>query len=124
MRVSKGVAAVVVVFFQWAMISAVVAAEEKKTEPKPAAAAGLEEQQKKAFLEQVKSNLAALNLQGVTAQVLGMEYQKELNNLQQMQAVFWDSYKLDVTKVRQGLYRFDEKEGKFVEEKPTRPVQP
>lgn len=93
------------------------AKDEKAAEVKAAPAAGTEEQQKKAFLEQVKANIAALNLQGVTVQVLGMQFQKEQNNLQQMQAVFCDSYKLDVTKFRQGLYRFDEKEGKFVEQK-------
>ena len=76
-----------------------------------------EDEQKKAFVDQVKANIAALNLQGVTVQVLGMQYQKEQSSLQQMQAVFSDTYKLDVGKFREGLYRFDEKEGKFVEQK-------
>ena len=97
-------------------------AEEKKTVAPPAAAAPTEEQ-RKAFVQQVKSNAAALNLQEVTVQVLGMQYQKELNSLQQMQAVFCDTYKLDVNKFRQGRYRFDEKTGKFNEVEPKAPGQ-
>ena len=89
-------------------------AEEKKA----AAPAAPAEEQRKAFIQQVKSNAAAMNLQEVTVQVLGMQYQKELASLQQMQAVFCDSCKLDVNKFRQGKYRFDEKTGKFSEVEP------
>lgn len=95
------------------------AAEEKKAAAPPAQT----EEQRKAFVQQVKSNAAALNLQEVTVQVLGMQYQKELANLQQMQAIFCDTYKLDVTKFRQGRYRFDEKTGKFSEVEPKAPGQ-
>ncbi len=95
------------------------AAEEKK--PAAPAAATPTEEQRKAFIQQVKANAAGMNLQEVTVQVLGMQYQKELNNLQQMQAVFCDSYKLDVNKFRQGRYRFDEKTGKFNEVEPKAP---
>ncbi len=96
-----------------------LAAEEKKAAAPPAQT----EEQRKAFIQQVKSNAAAMNLEEVTVQVLGMQYQKELANLQQMQAVFCDSYKLDVTKFRQGRYRFDEKTGKFNEIEPKAPGQ-
>ena len=89
-------------------------AEEKKVKTEMAAP-GPTEEQHKAFIQQVKSNAAAVNLQEVTVQVLGMQYQKEVNNLQQMQAIFCDTYKLDVNKFRQGRYRFDEKTGKFNE---------
>lgn len=76
--------------------------------------------QKQAFVQQVKQNLSALNFQEVTAAVLGGQYQKELNNLQQMQAIFCDTYKLEVAKFRQGKYRFDEAEGKFSEVEATK----
>ena len=73
-------------------------------------------------LQQVKANVAALNLQEVTVQVLGMEYQKELASMQQMQAVFCDTYKLDLNKFRQRKYRFDEKTGTFIEVEPKTPA--
>ena len=100
--------------FMGSGIGVKVWAEEKKAEAAPT------EEQRKAFIQQVKSNAAAMNLQEVTVQILGMQYQKELASLQQMQAVFCDSYKLDVNKFRQGRYRFDEKTGKFSEVEPDR----
>ncbi len=99
------------------------AQDEKKDKAKVEAPAVLTEEQRKTFIQQVKANVAAVNLQEVTVQVLGMEYQKELSKMQQMQAVFCDTYKLDVDKVRQGRYRFDEKTGKFNEVEPKAPGQ-
>lgn len=95
------------------LFSGIAWAEKKKEAPVDA--------QKQALVQQVKQNLAALSYQEATAAVLGAQYQKELNNLQQMQAVFCDNHKLDVAKFRQGKYRFDEKEGKFVEQEPANP---
>lgn len=86
----------------------------EKAKDKPAAEAA--DPQREQFLTQVRQNIGALNLQEVTVQILAAQYQKELNNLQQMQAVFCDTYKLDVTKFRQRGYRFDEKQAKFVEQ--------
>jgi len=77
--------------------------------------------QREAFLTQARQHIGALNLQEVTVQILGAQYQKELNNLQQMQAVFCDTYQLDVTKFRQGRYQFDDSQAKFVEREPAKP---
>lgn len=97
------------------------AAEPAKEKAKPPPAAEAQDQPREQFLAQARRNIGALNFQEVTVQILAAQYQKELNNLQQMQAVFCDTYKLDVTKFRQGRYRFDEKQAKFVEQEPARP---
>lgn len=97
------------------------AKEPAKNAPKRAEAPAPDDAQQQAFIQQVRQNIAALNFQEVTASVLGAQYQKEVNNLQQMQAVFCDTYHLDVTKFRQRKYRFNEHDGTFAESDPAKP---
>lgn len=93
-----------------------------KSADKPAPAVSAADGLAPAPITQMKQEMGALNLQGVTVQVLAMQYQKEMNNLQQMQTVFCEAHKLDVAKFRQGKYRYNEKEGQFVEqETPSQP---
>lgn len=96
---------------------AVYAEKGKKSEPEKVDAKA-DDKAKDAYLTQLRQNIGALNLQEVTVSVLAAQYQKELNVFQQMQALFCDTYKLDVTKFRQKGYRFDEKTTKFVEQEP------
>lgn len=49
--------------------------------------------------------------------VLQQIINEEVAKLRNIQAVFCDQYKLDIEKFRKGLYRYDEKQEKFVEEK-------
>lgn len=47
--------------------------------------------------------------------ILQQLFNEEIAKLRNVQALFCDRYKLDVDKWRKGLYRYDEKQGKFVE---------
>ena len=89
------------------------AAEKAKEAPKAAPTT--------TSVDQVKQRIQSLMVQEMTVRVLGMQYQKELGNLQQMQAVFCDTYKLDVARFREGRYRYNDKEDKFIEQAPAKP---
>jgi hypothetical protein len=70
-------------------------------------------------LQQLQTELNALEMQRMTVTVLQLQLTKELNAWRQMEAVFCDKYGLNVDKWRKGLYRFDPQENKFVEVEPT-----
>ena len=65
--------------------------------------------------QQVVNDLGLMQNQEVRVIVLQQVLSREAAELRQSQAVFCDSYKLDVEKWRKGLYRYDEKQAKFVE---------
>lgn len=75
--------------------------------------------QAEAALQQLQTELNALEMQRMTVTVLQLQLTKELNAWRQMEAVFCDKYGLNVDKWRKQLYRFDPKENKFVEVEPT-----
>jgi len=60
------------------------------------------------------ANINNLNNQQLRVAVLQQLLNEEIAKLRNIQAVFCDAYKLDIEKFRQGLYRYDEKQGKFV----------
>jgi len=64
------------------------------------------------------NNFAALQNQQARVMVLQQLLNREAANMRQMEAVFCDQYKLDPEKWRKGLYRYDEKAGKFLEQAP------
>ena len=60
------------------------------------------------------ANINNLNNQQLRVAVLQQLLNEEIAKLRNTQAVFCDAYKLDIEKFRQGLYRYDEKQGKFI----------
>jgi len=63
------------------------------------------------------ANIIALRNEEARVVVLQQLLNEEFAQLKQMQAVFCDQYNLDPEKFRNNLYRYDDKNGKFVEEK-------
>jgi hypothetical protein len=61
------------------------------------------------------ANINNMRNQEIRAAVLQQLLNEEIAKLRNLQALFCDKYKLDVDKFRQGLYRYDESQGKFVE---------
>lgn len=68
--------------------------------------------------EMLIANFNNLRNQELRVAVLQQLLNEAVVQLRNIQAVFCDTYKLDVEKFRQGLYRYDDKEAKFVEIKP------
>ncbi len=66
------------------------------------------------------ANINNLRNQELRVAVLQQLVNEEIAKLRNMQAVFCDTYKLDVEKFRLGQYRYDDRQGKFVltDEKP------
>ena len=64
--------------------------------------------------EVLVANINNLNNQQLRVAVLQQLLNEEVGKLRNIQAVFCDAYKLDIEKFRQGLYRYDEMQGKFV----------
>ncbi len=100
-----------------------VVAKAKVAQATAPSAASKKETDKQALIQQVRQDVGNLNMQQITVQVLGMQYQKELNTLQQLQQQFCKAYKLDLNKFQQGMYVFNEQEAKFVEQQPPAPAQ-
>lgn len=73
-------------------------------------AADMENQKK-----QTVNYLQEMGNQEMRVIVLGQLYNQEAGLLKQKQALFCDLYKLDIEKWRKGLYRYDDKTGKFLE---------
>jgi len=66
------------------------------------------------------ANVNNLHNQELRVTVLQQVINEEVAKLRNLEAVFADQYKLDVEKFRKGLYRYDDKLGKIVEQ----PVAP
>jgi len=64
--------------------------------------------------ELLVANINNLKNQQLRVAVLQQLLNEEVSKLRNIQAVFCDAYKLDVEKFRMGMYRYDEKQGKFV----------
>ena len=64
------------------------------------------------------TDITNLRNQDLRVAVLGQVLNEEIAKLRDVQTAFCGKYKLDVEKFRQGLYRYDEKQGKFVEVAP------
>lgn len=94
-------------------------AKDKKEAKQPAqslAQAGqmdLVKQEKDILIVNI-TNMRNQELRVAVLQQLLTEASAMLDNVQ---AAFCNQYKLDIQKLRQGLYRYDEKENKFVEVK-------
>lgn len=65
--------------------------------------------------QRLMNDLGLMQNQEVRVIVLQQLLNREAADLRQSQAVFCDTYKLDVEKWRKGLYRYDEKQAKFIE---------
>jgi len=64
--------------------------------------------------ELLVANINNLRNQELRVAILQQLLNEEVAKLRNIQAVFCDAYKLDVDKFRQGLYRYDERQGKFI----------
>ena len=98
----------------------VLAKDEKKNvkqaTPAQAAATGAitTTQEKEVLI----TDITNLRNQDLRVGVLGQVLNEEIAKLRGVQTAFCGKYKLDVEKFRQGLYRYDEQQGKFVEVAP------
>lgn len=100
--------------------SIVLAKDEKKkvkqsaTAPAQAQTAITTAQEKEALI----TNIANMRNQELRVAVLGQLLNEEIAKLRDVQKAFCSKYKLDLEKFRQGLYRYDEQQGKFIEVTP------
>lgn len=60
------------------------------------------------------ANINNMRNQELRVAVLQQLLNEEVGKLRNVQAVFCDTYKLDIEKFRMGQYRYDEGQGKFV----------
>ncbi len=60
------------------------------------------------------TNINNMRNQELRVTVLQQLLNEEVTKLRNLQAVFCDTYKLDIDKFRMGQYRYDERQGKFV----------
>jgi len=81
--------------------------EAKAPVPSPVEAARQEK-------ELLIANINNINNQQLRVAVLQQLLNEEVAKLRNVQAVFCDAYKLDIEKFRAGLYRYDDRQGKFV----------
>jgi len=98
------------------LCSTVVLAKDEKAKAKeevkqPAPTPVETARQEKEFLI---ANINNMRNQELRVAVLQQLLNEEVGKLRNVQAVFCDAYKLDIEKFRQGLYRYDEMQGKFV----------
>lgn len=64
------------------------------------------------------ANITDMRNQELRVAVLGQLLNEEIAKLRNVQTTFCNKYKLDIEKFRQGLYRYDEQQAKFVETPP------
>lgn len=90
-----------------------------QAEAKPRAKAAPAPVVKKADSDKDKliANLNNMRNQEVRVIILQQLINEEVAKLNEVQESFCKTYKLDVDKLRQGLYRYDDDKGKFVESK-------
>lgn len=67
--------------------------------------------------EALIGNINVMRNQELKVAVLQQLFNEEVEKLKNFQTAFCNEYKLDVDKFRKGLYRYDEKQSKFVEVK-------
>lgn len=63
------------------------------------------------------ANINNMRNQELRVAILQQLLNEEMGKLRNTEAVFCDQYKLDIDKFRQGLYLYDDKQAKFVEQK-------
>lgn len=73
--------------------------------------------QQDADKQELINNVNNMRSQEVRVVILQQLVNEEMGKLQNLQAAFCAKYKLDIEKFRKGLYRYDEKERKFIEQK-------
>ena len=96
-----------------AILVASAAYAVETAQPAAPAANAQADQQKQAVI----ANFSALQNREVRVVILQQLIEREAQELKKMEAAFCENYKLDVEKWRRGEYRYDEKLGKFVENK-------
>jgi hypothetical protein len=100
-----------------ALAKETAAAKEKAAPPAeskmPAPAVGQTAAQEK---EALMANINSLRNADLRVAILQQLLNEEIGKRRNLEAVFCDQYKLDIDKFRKGLYSYDEKEGKFVEQ--------
>ncbi len=89
------------------------AKEETKQAVKPLAQVDKAKQEKEALI----TNITVLRNQELRVAILQQLLNEELAKLRDVQTAFCNKYKLDIEKLRKDLYRYDEKENKFIEVK-------
>lgn len=89
--------------------------ETKSTEVKPQQALAQSDKDKQK--EILVADINNMRNQELRVAILQQLINEEIAKLRNVQAVFCDQYKLDIEKFRKGLYRYDDKQEKFVEDK-------
>ncbi len=118
---------VVIAVLVIAFAGPVFAAKDTKVQKKDTKAAAAPQDKDAAFpqlsptaqqeREALVANINNMNNQQLRVAVLQQLLNEEVAKLRNVQAVFCDQYGLDIEKFRNGLYRYDDKAGKFVEVK-------
>ncbi|MFA4888787.1 MAG: hypothetical protein WC628_04350 [Candidatus Omnitrophota bacterium] len=116
----------IVLAFVFLASSAVMAAngDKKKTAAPaakaPVAAAPAQQQLSPEDMarQELIANINGMRNAEIRVAVMQQILNEEASKLMNIQAVFCDRYKLDVDKFRKGLYIYDDKAGKFVEQVP------
>ena len=99
------------VLFLFSVVPA-FAATTKTTSPAPAVKSANSPEK-----DQLIANLNNMRNQEVRVIILQQLINEEAGKLNAVQESFCKTYKLDVDKLRKGLYRYDDNQGKFVEMK-------
>lgn len=91
-------------------------AEEGAQAPQVATPAATTQQD--AARQELVANLNGMRNQELRVAILQQLLNEESSKLLNVQAVFCDRYSLDVSKWRQGMYMYDDKQQKFIEQQP------
>ena len=110
------------------LFSSIVLAKDEKKNPKQATPAQAQAAATGAITttqerEVLITDITNLRNQDLRVAVLDQLLNEEIAKLRDVQTAFCSKYKLDVEKFRQGLYRYDDKQGKFIEITPAPPAQ-
>jgi len=93
----------------------VLAKDEPKASDKPVPKAVAQTPETaKQEKEMLIANINNMRNQELKVAVLQQLLSEQVGQLRNIQAVFCDQYKLDIEKFRNGMYQYDEKQGKFV----------
>ena len=93
---------------------ALLLAQKQKKEETPAPTE--EKERTKQEKDTLIANINGLRNQELRVTILQQVLSEEVAKLRNLEAVFADAYKLDVEKFRKGLYRYDDKLGKIIEQ--------
>lgn len=100
--------------------SLVLAKDKKESESVAPLQASAQAEMAKRQKEILIADINNMRNQELRVAILQQLINEEIAKLRNVQAVFCDQYKLDIDKFRKGLYQYDDKQGKFIEDTKTK----